>query len=179
MNLRAENELQRQETTKRGHQKNSKVRVYLMKEKIRHIAIGMITVLLLLVAVVSFSNSRIKPPMGITLTAVFNQIDGLNIGDDVRIGGVVIGEVKNMTLGNKYSAVVLLQINHPVKVPKGTSAAIHTDGLFGGKYITLEPGGDEEYIASGGEISMTQGSIVVQDLLELIIGEANSRRVQK
>ena len=117
--------------------------------------------------------------MGITLTAVFNQIDGLNIGDDVRIGGVVIGEVKNMTLGNKYSAVVLLQINHPVKVPKGTSAAIHTDGLFGGKYITLEPGGDEEYLASGGEISMTQGSIVVQDLLELIIGEANLRRVQK
>jgi phospholipid/cholesterol/gamma-HCH transport system substrate-binding protein len=51
--------------------------------------------------------------------------------------------------------------------------------LFGGKYITLEPGGDEEYLASGGEISMTQGSIVVQDLLELIIGEANLRRVQK
>ncbi len=151
-----------------------------MKEEVRHIVIGMTTlVVLLLIGGLSFSSSQIEAPMGVTVKAVFNQIDGLSKGDDVRMGGVVIGTVSKLTLGENYSAVVLLQIDNPIPLPNDTSAAIHTDGLFGRKYVTLEPGGDEEYLAAGDEISMTQDSVVVQDLLELIIGEAKSKRAAK
>ncbi len=151
-----------------------------MKEEVRHIVIGMTTlIVLVLVGIFSFSANQLEAPSGVTITAVFNQIDGLSKGDDVRMGGVVIGEVSKMTLGKNYSAVVLLQIKDPIKLPNDTSAAIHTDGLFGRKYITLEPGGAEEYLTSGGEISMTQDSVVVQDLLELIIGEAKVKRGKK
>ena len=151
-----------------------------MKEEARHIVIGMTTlVVLLLIGGLSFSSSQIEAPMGVTVKAVFNQIDGLSKGDDVRMGGVVIGEVSKLTLGENYSAVVLLQIDNPIPLPNDTSAAIHTDGLFGRKYVSLEPGGDEEYLAAGDEISMTQDSVVVQDLLELIIGEAKSKRAAK
>jgi len=136
-------------------------------------------IVLVLVGSVSFSSSQIEAPTGVTVKAVFNQIDGLSKGDDVRMGGVVIGEVTELTLGDSYSAVVLLRIDHKIPLPNDTSAAIHTDGLFGRKYVALEPGGDEEYLGTGDEISMTQDSVVVQDLLELIIGEAKSKRAKK
>jgi phospholipid/cholesterol/gamma-HCH transport system substrate-binding protein len=150
-----------------------------MKEEIRHTFIGMATlVVVLLVAVISFSSSKIEAPTGTAIKAVFNQIDGLSIGDDVRMGGVIIGEVIKMDLGEGYAAHVWLRINQPNKLPEDTSAAIHTDGLFGRKYITLEPGGDEAYLGNGDEISMTQDSVVVQDILELIIGEAKAKRAK-
>jgi phospholipid/cholesterol/gamma-HCH transport system substrate-binding protein len=52
-----------------------------------------------------------------------------------------------------------------------TSAAIHTDGLFGGKFIVLEPGAEENILNNEDEISLTQDAIIVSDLLELIISE--------
>jgi phospholipid/cholesterol/gamma-HCH transport system substrate-binding protein len=151
-----------------------------MTEENKHITIGMTTlVVLVLAAVISFASSQIEAPTGVTIKAVFNQIDGLSKGDDVRMGGVVIGAVSKLTLGEHFTAVVLLRIDKPIKLPNDTSAAIHTDGLFGRKYISLEPGGDEEYLGTGDEITMTQDSVVVQDLLELIIGEAKSKRAPK
>tara|TARA_B100000315_G_scaffold212156_2_gene209385 strand:- start:7120 stop:7575 length:456 start_codon:yes stop_codon:yes gene_type:complete len=151
-----------------------------MKEEVRHITVGMITlIVLVLVGSISFSSSQIEAPTGVTIKAVFNQIDGLSKGDNVRMGGVIIGEVTELSLGDGYSAAVLLRIDHEIPLPNDTSAAIHTDGLFGRKYITLEPGGDEENLAAGDEITMTQDSVVVQDLLELIIGEAKSKRAKK
>jgi phospholipid/cholesterol/gamma-HCH transport system substrate-binding protein len=150
-----------------------------MKEEVRHTFIGMATlVVVLLIAGISFSSSKIETPTGIAIKAVFNQIDGLSVGDDVRMGGVIIGEVTKMDLGEGYAAHVWLRINQSNKLPEDTSAAIHTDGLFGSKYITLEPGGDEAYLADGDEISMTQDSVVVQDILELIIGEAKAKRAK-
>lgn len=91
----------------------------------------------------------------------------------------MVGKVSTLDLGDHYTAVVMMRIDNPIKVPNDTSAAIHTDGLFGRKYITLEPGGDEEYLGTGDEITMTQDSVVVQDLLELIIGEAKAKRAKK
>ena len=130
--------------------------------------------MLVLVGSVSFSSSQIETPTGVTVKAVFNQIDGLSKGDDVRMGGGVIGKVTKLILGDSYSAVVLLRIDYKIQLPNDTTAAIHTDGFFSRKYIALEPGGDEEYLATGDEITMIQDSVVVQDLLELIIGEAKS-----
>ncbi|MBT3990749.1 MAG: MCE family protein [Rhodospirillaceae bacterium] len=151
-----------------------------MKEEVRHIFIGLTTlVVLMLVAGLSFSSSNMDAPRGVFVKAVFNQIDGLSVGDDVRMGGVVVGKVSTLDLGDHYTAVVMMRIDNPIKVPNDTSAAIHTDGLFGRKYITLEPGGDEEYLGTGDEITMTQDSVVVQDLLELIIGEAKAKRAKK
>ncbi len=107
--------------------------------------------------------------------AVFNRIDGLFDGDEVRLGGVNVGTVASQTLDKNFRAVVTLRIKGSVKLPTDTSAAIHTDGLFGAKYVILEPGGDEVFLAGGGRISMTQDALVVGDLLELIIAQGKAR----
>lgn len=107
--------------------------------------------------------------------AVFNRVDGLFEGDEVRLGGINVGTVAAQTLDKNFRAVVTLRIKGSVKLPTDSSAAIHTDGLFGAKYVVLEPGGDEVYMARGDTISMTQDALVVGDLLELIINQGKAR----
>ncbi|WP_419796923.1 MAG: outer membrane lipid asymmetry maintenance protein MlaD [Terasakiella sp.] len=113
------------------------------------------------------------------VSATFSRIDGLVEESDVRMGGVRIGYVLGADLNENYRAVVTMAIEKNVRLPLDTSAAIHTDGLFGNKFIELEPGGDENYLNNGGRIDMAQSSVVVEELLELIIAEGKSKRAQK
>ena len=63
-----------------------------------------------------------------------------------------------------------------VRLPADTSAAIHTDGLFGSKFVVLEPGGEETYLGDGDVITFTQDAVIVSELLDLIIAEGRARR---
>lgn len=109
-----------------------------------------------------------------TLIAKFNRVDGLIEGDPVMLGGIRVGTVSKMVLDDKYRAVVTMKVFGDVPLPADTSAAIHTDGLFGSKFLVLEPGGDPTLLKSGGEITFTQGAVVVSDLLEVIISEGRA-----
>ena len=49
-------------------------------------------------------------------------------------------------------------------------------GLFGSKFVVLEPGAEEALLTSGGELNFTQDAVVVSDLLDLIISEGHVAR---
>src|SRR3546814_4376030 len=72
-----------------------------------------------------------------------------------------------------YFAVVTLGVSNAVRLPSDTSARIIPDGLLGGNYVALEPGGSEDYIADGGKILYAQGSINMVDLLGRFIFSAS------
>ncbi len=112
------------------------------------------------------------------ITADFNRIDGLDVGAEVRLSGIVVGKVAAVALAPNYRVHVTMRIDQGVKVPADTAAAIQTDGLFGSKFMTLDPGGDERSLADGGVITFTQDSMVVSDLLDLIIAEGRAARGQ-
>ncbi len=112
---------------------------------------------------------------GFELTATFNRIDGLVAGSSVRLGGVQVGTVKSLSLDQHFRAVALLRIDTDIALPADTSIAIHTDGLFGTKYLELEPGGDPEPFKNGDSIQFTQDALLVGDLLDLIIAQGRAR----
>ncbi len=113
------------------------------------------------------------------ISALFNRVDGLLPGDEVQLGGIQIGFVESQAIDAAYHAVLTFAVRKDIPLPLDTSAAIHTNGLFGSKFVVLEPGGEIDYLGEGDEISYTQDSVVVEDLLELIISEGKSKRAKQ
>jgi len=65
--------------------------------------------------------------------------------------------------------VVKMSGRSDLVLPLDSSAKIASDGLLGGKFVALEPGGDIDMIEAGGEIEYTQGSVNLEDLIGQVI----------
>lgn len=103
---------------------------------------------------------------GYPLTARFSSIDGLETGSDVRIGGVKIGQVSDISLDPEtYLAMVKLTVAPEVKIPTDSVASISTEGLLGGKYVGLEPGVSDNMLKPGGLITHTEASVSLEGLI--------------
>jgi phospholipid/cholesterol/gamma-HCH transport system substrate-binding protein len=110
---------------------------------------------------------------GYEVIAEFDDATGIVPGADVRMSGVKIGTVLSQSLDPEtYFANVVMSIDDSIKLPTDTSARIVAEGLLGGNYVSLDPGADEETIASGGRLLYTQGAINVVDLLGRFIFSA-------
>ncbi len=107
---------------------------------------------------------------GYPLRASFSQIDGLEVGSDVKLAGVSVGQVIQEKVDpKKYNAIVTFTVRADIKLPVDTAAIITSDSLLGGKYIDLSPGGDEKILQVDEFLTHTQGSISLQQLLSKFI----------
>ena len=114
----------------------------------------------------AMAHSGRSTAAGYTLHADFDHIDGMPVGSDVRIAGVKVGSVIAETIDPKtYLADVSFTVANDIKLPKDSSAEITSDGLLGGKYLSLSPGGDEQMLADGGTVTITQSSVSLEQLL--------------
>jgi len=103
---------------------------------------------------------------GYELHASFDHIDGLNVGSDVKLAGVKVGSVLDARIDPKtYLATVTLSVRDGIELPKDTSAEVTSEGLLGGKFLGLTPGGDTTMLKPGQAITITQGSVSLEQLL--------------
>ncbi|WP_019961907.1 outer membrane lipid asymmetry maintenance protein MlaD [Woodsholea maritima] len=110
---------------------------------------------------------------GYTLSARFSTIGGLTRGADVRVAGVPVGTVSAIELDQQtYLARAVMRLDGGIEIPEDSSARIASNGLLGGAFVEIEPGGLEEALIEGGEIQYTQGAV---DIFSLI-GEAVMNR---
>jgi phospholipid/cholesterol/gamma-HCH transport system substrate-binding protein len=118
----------------------------------------------------AYQSSQIGVSDGYELTAQVDRVDGLDSGADVRIGGIKVGSVTAQTLNPEtYRAEIRFSVQDNVELPSDSSAAIMSDGLLGGKYLSIEPGGDIEMLGNGEEITLTQSSVRLEDLIGQLI----------
>lgn len=114
----------------------------------------------------SYSTGNAGNLSGYKVIADFSDIGGLQVGDEVQISGVKVGQVSAITLDPKaYLARVTLNIGKDIKLPSDTAALISSTSLLGGKYLLLEPGGAEDYMTDGGRIEFTQAPQNLEQLL--------------
>lgn len=115
----------------------------------------------------AYTIGNVKPPSeSYSVFAKFKRIDGINVGSDVRIGGVKVGVVRNISLDKTFFlAIVEMNIDKKIKLPSDSSAEINTEGFMGGKFISIVPGGSLDSIKPNGEIINTQSSISLEELL--------------
>jgi len=149
----------------------------------REMMVGM-AVLAAAALVFAYSSSgigdRAGGPLGADgsyeLTARFGQADGIAPGTPVRLAGMPVGEVVGMDLDPYYRAVVTFRIADTVELPIDSAAMINTDGLMGGKFVELEPGGALDTLAPGDSFDYTQDSVIIEDLLAKIVARAKQER---
>ncbi len=107
------------------------------------------------------------------LVARFQRVDGIGVGSDVRVSGVKVGVVRAVALDPEtYMARLTFTLDSNVRVPDDSTARISTDGLLGGAYVAIEPGGGGAPLPPGGEIMYTQGAV---DLLTLFASFAQGQ----
>ena len=141
-----------------------------MKSNTFEAIIGAVVIFLAVVFLfVGFSSMKLKKGDNYSLSALFNRIDGIKLGSDIRMSGIKIGTVTKQELDNStFEAKVFMLIDSKISIPDDSSAKITTDGLLGGNYISIEPGGSDIYLSNNEEIFFTQGAV---DLIGLV-GEA-------
>ncbi|MDD3445970.1 MAG: outer membrane lipid asymmetry maintenance protein MlaD [Zavarzinia sp.] len=116
----------------------------------------------------AFAYSNVGPSTGgsYELKASFNRVDGLATGADVRISGIKVGSVTGQSLDPvSFRATIHMTMANNIELPDDSSAKVASEGLLGGAYIAIEPGGSDKNLGHGAEIRYTQGSV---DLMGLI-----------
>jgi len=101
-----------------------------------------------------------------TVNAKFRSVEGITVGTDVRLAGVKIGSVSNLSLDPKtFQAIARLSIKPEYQMPEDSAAIISSEGLLGGNFVEILPGGSYELMVDGSEFSETQGAISFISLL--------------
>lgn len=109
------------------------------------------------------------------LTASFRSIEGVQVGTDVRLAGVKIGSVSALNLNAEtFRADATLSIRDGVVLPLDTAAVVASEGLLGGNFVELLPGGMLDNLASGDEIEDTQSAVSLINLLLKFVGGGDS-----
>ena len=103
---------------------------------------------------------------GYEVAARFDRVDGINVGTDVKMSGIKIGSVTSQVLDQKtYRALISMSIKPEIKIPLDSSIKVASEGLLGGAYLAVSPGGSDEMMVKGSEFETTQGSIDLVGLL--------------
>lgn len=107
-------------------------------------------------------------------TASFRSVEGISIGTDVRMSGVKVGSVSALDLNTEnFRANARISVRGDVALPDDTAVVVASEGLLGGSFVELLPGGSPFNLEPGSEIEDTQGSVsIVQLLLKFVTGDS-------
>jgi phospholipid/cholesterol/gamma-HCH transport system substrate-binding protein len=108
-------------------------------------------------------------PKGFILYANFDEIGGLKPRAPVVISGVKVGEVASITLADDYRARAAFNLDPSLKLPSDTSASIVTSGVLGDRYVSLQPGGDDQLLKPGDQIEFVESAVILERMLGKLI----------
>ncbi|KAA1416371.1 MCE family protein [Nocardioides humilatus] len=99
---------------------------------------SIVSVLVTGLLVVIMGNIGLGP--GKTYKAIFTNASTLKKGDDVRVAGVSVGEVKNVEHYERSMALVEFRIDADIELTTSSTAEIRFLNLVGARYLALEQG---------------------------------------
>jgi phospholipid/cholesterol/gamma-HCH transport system substrate-binding protein len=112
------------------------------------------------------STGAAQPNGSMELNASFRSAQGVSVGTDVRMAGVKIGTVTALALDPKnYRAVAHFTVPDGLDLATDSQVLISSEGLLGGNFVEIIPGGADQVLTDGGEIEDTQGAISIVSLM--------------
>jgi phospholipid/cholesterol/gamma-HCH transport system substrate-binding protein len=106
------------------------------------------------------------PRTGYEVAASFRSAEGVRVGTDVRLAGVRIGSVTGMALNpESFRADLRLTLIDGIALPEDSAIMVASEGLLGGTYLEILPGGSPFDLPAGGVIEDTQSAVSLVTLL--------------
>lgn len=105
--------------------------------------------------------------------ASFRSVQGVSVGTDVRMAGVKVGTVTDLVLNpDTFRAEANFTVSKTVPLPDDTAVVVSSEGLLGGTFVELLPGGSLDNLKPGSEIEDTQSAVgLVELLLKFVTGD--------
>ena len=108
---------------------------------------------------------------GMELKANFRSAEGVSVGTDIRLAGVSVGTVSSLDLNtDTYRAEAVFVIEQGIAIPDDSAAVVASEGLLGGTFVEIVPGGSFDMFADGALIQDTQGAVSLIQLLMKFVG---------
>ena len=106
------------------------------------------------------------------LQASFRSIEGISLGSDVRLAGVKVGTVTGLRLNPEtFFADATISLRNDIQLPVDSAILVSSEGLLGGNFIEILPGGSPDNLGPGDEIEDTQGAVsLITLLLKFVTG---------
>jgi phospholipid/cholesterol/gamma-HCH transport system substrate-binding protein len=112
------------------------------------------------------------------LKTQFDNVEGLDAGGDVRVGGVHVGTVHDILLPHRPGEKVTVLMNlgkstHDI-IKQDSVATIETEGLLGNQYLAVSSGSVEAKEVRDGDTIASQPPLEMSDLLQKASGLLDS-----
>jgi len=105
-----------------------------------------------------------------TIGAYFQNVNGLQKGNNVRYSGINIGIVTGINMVNDSTIKVDMTIDEKITshIKKNAIATIGSDGLVGNMIVNILPGNGFDSVISNGDIIATYSKIGADDILSTL-----------
>jgi phospholipid/cholesterol/gamma-HCH transport system substrate-binding protein len=132
---------------------------------------GVVLIIAVIFVIFVYSSSNVKKVDGYQVIAKFSNINGVNIGSDVTIGGYKVGSVSDVEIEEDFFIKTTLNISNTLKgkIPYDSIAMISSPSIMSDKVVSIETGIEEEYLANGEELTNTQSGVSLEQLIGQVI----------
>ena len=134
-----------------------------------HLKIGIIFIISLIIFFYLFKNTNHKAT--IPFVATFDYVEGINYNSEVQIAGVKVGDVSDITISSNR-VIIKGFIDNDYNIPNDSILKIKSDGIFGKKALSIEPGFGDFFDKSNSQyvFNQTQDSYSVDTFLRYLNG---------
>ncbi len=104
------------------------------------------------------------------INSSFFDIGNINIGNDVKIKGVKVGEVSSISLDEEnYVAIITSSINKSFKIPIDSIFKISNNGFIGSPYIEIELGNSEDSFKNNDYTTNNVDAVSLEEIINNFI----------
>lgn len=102
------------------------------------------------------------------ISGVFKDVAGLQAGNNVRLSGINIGTVKDVSIISDTTVRVVIMIDESIRkfIKKDAVAIIGSEGLMGNKVLVINPGTGGEKIIENNDVVETIVPVSVDDIFQ-------------
>ncbi|MCA0205652.1 MAG: outer membrane lipid asymmetry maintenance protein MlaD [Proteobacteria bacterium] len=129
-------------------------------------AVVMAAAVVFVVFALRATGTVLSDTQGYALHASFRSAEGVRPGTEVRLAGVKIGTVTELSLNPQdFRAQLTIAVSRGIELPADSTIQVASEGILGGTFVEILPGGELENLQPGDTFQDTQSAVSLITLL--------------